>query len=64
MYTIEEGVTDEELGGIDIVMTLMTSWHTMREYERVLRKISKWSDDEPSIWARQVLNDYERKLDS
>jgi len=40
------------------------SWHTMKQYERVLRRISKWNDDGPSIWARRVLNEYERRLDS
>lgn len=64
MYTIEDDVTDEELSNVDNVVTLAIAWHTMREYERVLRRISKWNDDEPSRWARRVLNEYERRLDS
>ena len=64
MYTVEDDVTDEELSNVDNVVTLAIAWHTMREYERVLRRISKWNDDEPSRWARRVLNEYERRLDS
>ena len=64
MYTVEDDVTDEELAGVDLALTLMVSWHTMREYEKVLRRISKWNDDGPSIWARRVLSEYERRLDS
>lgn len=65
MYTVtDESVTDEELAAVETVVTLAIAWHTMREYERVLRRISKWNDDEPSRWARRVLNEYERRLDS
>jgi hypothetical protein len=65
MYTVtDDDVTHEELANVDAIVTLAIAWHTMRKYEKVLRRISKWGDDEPSIWARQVLNDYERRLDS
>ena len=65
MYTVADNdVTDEELAAVETVVTLAIAWHTMRQYERVLRRISKWGDDEPSVWARRVLNEYERRLDS
>lgn len=65
MYiTTDEDVTHEELAHVDAIVTLAIAWHTMRKYEKVLRKISKWGDDAPSIWAREVLSDYERRLDS
>lgn len=65
MYTItDDDVTDEELAAVETVVTLAIAWHTMKQYERVLRRISKWNDDEPSRWARRVLNEYERRLDS
>jgi hypothetical protein len=65
MYTVtDDDVTDEELNHVDTVVTLAIAWHTMRQYEKVLRRISKWNNDEPSIWARRVLNEYERRLDS
>jgi len=65
MYTVtDDDVTDEELRNVDTIVTLAIAWHTMREYERVLKRISRWKDDGPSIWARRVLNEYERRLDS
>ncbi|MFZ9873569.1 MAG: hypothetical protein ACO3FH_11540 [Steroidobacteraceae bacterium] len=65
MYTVtDDDVTDEELSNVDTIVTLAIAWHTMREYERVLKRISRWQDDGPSIWARRVLNEYERRLDS
>jgi hypothetical protein len=65
MYTVtDDDVTDEELSNVDTIVTLAIAWHTMREYERVLKRISRWKDDGPSIWARRVLNEYERRLDS
>jgi hypothetical protein len=65
MYTVtDDDVTDEELAAVETMVTLAIAWHTMREYEKVLRRISKWNDDGPSIWARRVLNEYERRLDS
>ena len=65
MYTVtDDDVTDEELAAVVTGVTLAIAWHTMKQYERVLRRISKWNDDGPSIWARRVLNEYERRLDS
>ena len=65
MYTVtDEDVTDEELAAVETVVTLAIAWHTMKQYERVLRRISKCNDDGRSIWARRVLNEYERRLDS
>ena len=65
MYTVtDDDVTDEELSNVDTIVTLAIAWHTMRQYERVLRRISRYKDDGPSIWARKVLNEYERRLDS
>ena len=65
MYTItDDDVTDAEIAHVDVVVTLAIAWHTMRQYERVLRRISRYKDDGPSIWARKVLNEYERRLDS
>jgi len=65
MYTVtDDDVTDEELSNVDTIVTLAIAWHTMREYERVLKRISRWNDDGPSIWARRVLNEYEPRLDS
>jgi hypothetical protein len=62
MYTIEDEVTVAELNSIDTMLTLAITWHTMRRYEKVLRRISKWGDDEPSVWARQALKEYEMRL--
>jgi hypothetical protein len=65
MYTVtDDDVTDEELNNVDTIVTLAIAWHTMRDYERVLKRISRWQDDGPSIWARRVLKEYERRLDS
>ncbi|MDH5641846.1 MAG: hypothetical protein OEY28_11185 [Nitrospira sp.] len=65
MYTAtDDDVTDEELSNVDTIVTLAIAWHTMRQYEKVLKRISRWNDDGPSIWARKVLNEYERRLDS
>jgi hypothetical protein len=65
MYTVtDETVTDQELVNVDTVVTLAIAWHTMRKYEQVLKRISRWNDDGPSVWARQVLNEYGRRLDS
>ena len=65
MYTVtDDDVTDEELSNVDTIVTLAIAWHTMRQYEKVLRRISRYKDDGPSIWARKVLNEYERRLDS
>ena len=65
MYTAtDDDVTDEELSNVDTIVTLAIAWHTMRQYEKVLKRISRWNDDGPSIWARRVLNEYERRLDS
>ena len=46
MYQVEDDVTDEELAGIDVVVTLAITWHAMKQYERVLRRISRWKDDD------------------
>jgi hypothetical protein len=63
MYQVEDDVTDEELAGIDVVVTLAITWHAMKQYERVLRRISRWKDDDgPSKWARDVLKEHETRL--
>lgn len=47
------------------VATIAELAATVLDYERVLRKIGRWGrDHEPSIWAREVLEANQRRLDS
>jgi hypothetical protein len=53
-----------EINEIENVATIAELMVTVLDYERVLRRIGRWSNDEPSVWARQVLMANQRRLDS
>lgn len=50
-----------ELENLATIAELMV---TVLDYERTLRRISRWSNDEPSVWARRALMANQRRLDS
>lgn len=52
----------EELENVATIAELAA---TVLDYERVLRRIERWGrDHEPSIWAREILESNQRRLDS
>jgi len=48
----------------ETLATISELQHQLLAYERVLRRIERWNNDEPSRWARQILKSNLRKLDS
>lgn len=50
---------------VENVATIAELAATVLDYERVLRRIERWGrDHEPSIWAREILESNQRRLDS
>lgn len=56
---------DIKIDEIENVATIAELVVMVLAYERVLRKIGNWGrDHEPSIWAREILQANQRRLDS
>lgn len=50
---------------VENVATIAELAATVLDYERVLRRIERWGrDHEPSVWAREILESNQRRLDS
>ena len=50
---------------VENVATIAELAATVLDYERVLRRIERWGrDHEPRIWAREILESNQRRLDS
>lgn len=56
---------DIKIDELENVATIAELVVMVLAYERVLRKIGNWGrDHEPSIWAREILQANQRRLDS
>jgi len=56
---------DIKIDELENVATIAELVVTVLAYERVLRKIGNWGrDHDPSIWAREILQANQRRLDS
>ena len=56
---------DIKIDELENVATIAELVVTVLAYERVLRKIGNWGrDHDPSIWAREILQTNQRRLDS
>ena len=56
---------DIKIDELENVATIAELVVMVLAYERVLRKIGNWGrDHDPSIWAREILQANQRRLDS
>lgn len=56
---------DIKIDELENVATIAELVVTVLAYERVLRRIGNWGrDHDPSIWAREILQANQRRLDS
>ncbi len=61
---METVIVQMTVNDAETLATISELHSTLLAYERVLRRIERWNNDEPSKWARQILKHNQRRLDS